>query len=69
MILIAIDREGAKWLLYGADTYIGTVYAQKGDTIDEIVSRFLPTLKAWGELGHAAAVSRSHGEMETRPKR
>ena len=69
MILIAITQREHTFILNAADVYLGCFTQQSGATIEEAMSRAQPTLRAWAELGQAAAAAHSSGEKETRPKR
>jgi len=69
VILIAITHREHTFILNAADTYLGCVTQTSGATMEEAISRAIPTMRAWAELGQAAAAARSSRETETRPKR
>ena len=60
MILIAIDQKDGQFTLTSANTHIGSVYSLSGATLDEVMLRFLPVLRAWGDL-------EASGDLDKRP--
>lgn len=51
MILIAIEHTEHTFILDAADTYLGCFTKLSGATIEDVISRAEPTLRAWSELG------------------
>ena len=65
MILIAITHTEHTYILNAADTYLTCTTQQSGATIEEALSRALPTMRAWADLGQAAAAAKRNRGPET----